>query len=101
MDVPSASVDPPFRVFAVHGGPGSGKGTLCAVMKEKHSVGHIVHLSVGDVLRAELQKPDSPYAQTIRGNMSEGRVGPPHITVALLKAAMADAIASVVHYSSS
>lgn len=37
--------------YFVLGGPGSGKGTLCATLVEQHG---FVHLSAGDLLRAEV-----------------------------------------------
>jgi UMP-CMP kinase len=37
-------------VFFILGGPGSGKGTQCAKLSEKHG---FVHLSAGDLLREE------------------------------------------------
>ena len=41
---------PEFRVVFVLGGPGSGKGTMCAKIVDKYGW---VHLSAGDLLRAE------------------------------------------------
>ena len=38
------------EVFFVLGGPGSGKGTQCALLVERKG---FVHLSAGDLLRAE------------------------------------------------
>jgi UMP-CMP kinase len=73
-------------VIFVLGGPGAGKGTQCTILKNKY---HVQHLSIGDVLRAELEKPESEYAHIIRQNMSEGRIGPPQITISLLRAALA------------
>ena len=37
--------------YFVLGGPGSGKGTLCSKLVEDHG---FVHLSAGDLLRAEV-----------------------------------------------
>lgn len=42
----------PAQVVFVLGGPGSGKGTQCALLAEDESLG-FVHLSAGDLLRAE------------------------------------------------
>ena len=41
----------PHVVFVL-GGPGSGKGTQCALIAEDEALGY-VHLSAGDLLRAE------------------------------------------------
>lgn len=43
-------------------------------------------------MRAEMDKPESPHAGTIRANMSAGRVGPPELTVGLLRQRMELAI---------
>jgi hypothetical protein len=74
-----------WTIIFVLGGPGVGKGTQCKKLTEEYQ---ICHLSVGDVLRAETTKAGSEYAEIILGNMREGRVGPPQITVSLLEAAM-------------
>jgi UMP-CMP kinase len=68
-------------VISVLGGPGSGKGTQCGRIAREHGV---AHLSVRDVLRAEIARPDSPYAAIIEDNIRNGRVGPKEITVELL-----------------
>jgi adenylate kinase family enzyme len=39
-------------IIFVIGGPGSGKGTICARLAEDH---HFMHVSVGDILRSEVQ----------------------------------------------
>lgn len=44
--------DPTPRVAFVLGGPGSGKGTQCALIAEDEALGY-AHLSAGDLLRAE------------------------------------------------
>ena len=91
------------------GGPGSGKGTQCARIVEKFG---LVHLSTGDLLRAEVKK-ESELGQAIAGIMKEGglvssvsiylkfsAILPVHITytytfqetiVSLLKSAMSEA----------
>jgi|TARA_R110002003_G_scaffold39_14_gene2535 UMP-CMP kinase len=71
-----------ITVISILGGPGSGKGTQCAILQEQY---HCAHFSVGDVLRAEAAKPDSPHANTIKENMESGRVGPKEITVSILR----------------
>jgi UMP-CMP kinase len=74
-----------IEVVFVLGGPGADKGTQSKLIADKY---RICHISVGDVLRTELEDPDSKWAALIRANMAEGRVGPARITVGLLKAAM-------------
>lgn len=69
--------------------PGAGKGTQCK--RAESALLGIHHLSVGEVLRAELNREGSIYGEIIRQNMSAGTVGPMHITVELLKKAMLEA----------
>lgn len=72
-------------VLFVLGGPGAGKGTQCARLAEKHC---LHHLSVGDLLRAERDNPESKFAAVIAHKMKQGTVGPIEITVELLERAM-------------
>ncbi len=77
------------KIFFVLGGPGSGKGTVCArlvadykwvsrTVKELQLNANplqpcrFVHLSAGDLLREEVsQRPDSELSQAINGHMKE------------------------------
>lgn len=79
----------PLKLEAIFvlGGPGAGKGTQCKLLAKKYD---LCHISIGDVLRAELGNPDSEWAPEIRANMAEGRVGPPSMTVRLLIKVMND-----------
>ena len=72
-------------VIYVLGGPGAGKGTLCAEVTREFQ---IKHLSVGDVLRNERDTPGSKYGELIARNMEEGRIGPMEVTVHLLNGAI-------------
>lgn len=74
-----------FRVVFVLGGPGSGKGTLCAKIVETYGW---VHLSAGDLLRAERQDPASKHGELINEYIREGNIVPVEITLALIRAAM-------------
>ncbi|KAJ3283067.1 bifunctional uridylate/adenylate kinase [Borealophlyctis nickersoniae] len=76
--------DDTFVVFVL-GGPGAGKGTQCAKLVEDFG---FVHLSAGDLLRAEQNRPDSQYGDLIRTYIKEGRIVPMEITIALLHNAM-------------
>lgn len=49
-------------VIFVLGGPGSGKGTQCAKLVNDLK---FVHLSAGDLLRAERQRKGSPFGELI------------------------------------
>lgn len=71
-----------LKVIGVLGGPGSGKGTQCQWLARTFKVQHI---SIGDVLRAEMNRPQSPHAAIIRQNMLSGTVGPKEVTVGILK----------------
>ena len=77
-------------VVFILGGPGSGKGTQSANLVRDYA---FVHLSAGDLLRAEQNRPGSQYADLIRTYIREGTIIPMEITVALLSNAMADALA--------
>lgn len=72
------------------GGPGSGKGTQSARLVRDYA---FTHLSAGDLLRAEQNRPGSQYGDLIRSYILEGTIVPMEITVALLSNAMADALA--------
>ncbi|KAI0003315.1 UMP-CMP kinase [Russula compacta] len=72
-------------VIFVLGGPGAGKGTQCTLLVEKFNFSH---LSAGDLLRAEQERPDSQYGDLIRDCIREGLIVPMHVTVKLLENAM-------------
>lgn len=76
------------RVIFVLGGPGVGKGTQCSALTQASECNSYVHLSAGDLLRAERSRPDSPYAAIINHNIRQGTIVPYQITIDLLKAAM-------------
>jgi UMP-CMP kinase len=75
----------------VLGGPGAGKGTQCARLVHDY---HFTHLSAGDLLRAEQDRPGSQYGQLIRDCIKNGDIVPMEVTVALLENAMRDTIAA-------
>lgn len=62
----------PLVVFIL-GGPGSGKGTQCNMIKEHFK---FVHLSAGDLLREERQNPHSKDGQLIEECIVEGKIVP-------------------------
>ena len=72
-------------VTFVLGGPGCGKGTLCQMIVKKYP--DIVHLSAGDLLRAE-GKTNSDQAKIINDLINQGKVVPVKISCGLLKKAM-------------
>ncbi|KAF8582206.1 UMP-CMP kinase [Ramaria rubella] len=76
-------------VIFVLGGPGAGKGTLCSLLVKGYD---FVHLSAGDLLRAEQHREGSQYGEIIRTCIREGTIVPMEITVKLLENAMHDAL---------
>jgi UMP-CMP kinase len=79
---------PSCRIFMVlH----AGKGTQCSLLVEKYNFSH---LSAGDLLRAEQDRPDSQYGDLIRTCISEGTIVPMEVTIKLLENAMRAALES-------
>ena len=70
----------PYYVLFVLGGPGSGKGTQCALLQEKG----FHHLSAGDLLREERSKPGSKEGEMISQFIAEGKIVPAELTIRLL-----------------
>ena len=77
-----------FRVLFVLGGPGAGKGTQCALLAQHYPA---VHLSVGELLRHEQTKLDSPHRELIERTLVAGKIVPVEISLQLLQQAMRDA----------
>lgn len=78
-------------VFFVLGGPGAGKGTQCANLVREYG---FKHLSAGDLLREEQDRPGSQYGDMIRDIIREGQIVSMKITIKLLEAAITRAIES-------
>lgn len=76
-------------VIFVLGGPGAGKGTQSEKMVRDYG---FVHLSAGDLLRAEQDRKGSKYGDMIRTHIREGKIVPMEVTVALLENAMREEI---------
>eukprot|EP00931_Biecheleriopsis_adriatica_P038098 TRINITY_DN2184_c0_g1_i1.p1 TRINITY_DN2184_c0_g1~~TRINITY_DN2184_c0_g1_i1.p1 ORF type:complete len:1777 (-),score=465.99 TRINITY_DN2184_c0_g1_i1:6-5336(-) len=74
----------PSVVFVL-GGPGAGKGTQCSRICEMFPY---THLSAGDLLREERNRPGSEYGDLINNYIKEGKLVPVEITVMLLQKAM-------------
>ena len=81
-----------ITVVYVLGGPGAGKGTQCAKLIDEKD---FVHLSAGDLLRAEQQREGSKVGQLIKEYIKEGTIVPMEVTIGLLKAAMQEVRAHV------
>jgi len=85
-----ASKTSPIIIFVL-GGPGSGKGTQCELLTERYDC---VHLSAGDLLRAEQSKEGSPFSELINSCITNGKIVPVAITCQLIVQAMDDVIKS-------
>lgn len=65
-----------------------GKGTQSDLLKENYPC---VHLSAGELLRAETTKEDSPHKELIESCLVSGNIVPVEISLSLLEAAMKEA----------
>ncbi|KAL8759797.1 MAG: hypothetical protein Q9199_000521 [Rusavskia elegans] len=78
-----------ISVIFVLGGPGAGKGTQCANLVRDYG---FKHLSAGDLLRAEQDRPDSQFGNMIKEYIADGKIVPMEVTVQLLENAMTEEI---------
>lgn len=69
----------------VLGGPGAGKGTACEFLVKEHG---LVHLSAGDLLRAERKRQGSEFGELIESYIKDGKIVPIEITCKLLENAI-------------
>src|SRR5881398_1075765 len=76
-------------VIFVLGGPGAGKGTQCAKLVADYG---FKHLSAGDLLREEQDRPGSEFGEMIKAYIKEGTIVPMEVTVQLLENAMKHSI---------
>lgn len=83
-DEPAPEPQGPPQVVFVLGGPGAGKGTMCARVVDEFG---FVHLSAGDLLRAE-RKSGSELGDMIEEYIKEGKIVPAEVTTRLLDEAM-------------
>ncbi|KAH7132460.1 UMP-CMP kinase-like protein [Dendryphion nanum] len=72
-------------VLFVLGGPGAGKGTQCAKLVTDYG---FKHLSAGDLLREEQDRPGSQFGEMIKTYIKEGTIVPMEVTIKLLENAM-------------
>ena len=72
-------------VIFVLGGPGAGKGTQCSKLVAEHG---FTHLSAGDLLRAEQERPGSQFGELIKDYIKNGQIVPMEVTIKLLENAM-------------
>lgn len=73
------------EVVFVLGAPGAGKGTQCSYISKEYD---FVHLSAGDLLREERQRPGSEYGEMIEQKIRNGEIVPVEVTCSLLHNAM-------------
>ena len=73
------------RILFVLGGPGAGKGTQSELLSKEFG---IIHLSAGDLLRAERNNKNSVHGALIDACMSEGKIVPVAISLQLLRNAI-------------
>ena len=94
--VAPASSARPTALFVL-GGPGSGKGTQCARLVSEFG---FVHLSTGDLLRAETSKKSgrSETGELIAQCIAEGKLVPVQLIVALLDSAIQAAVSEGQRY---
>lgn len=72
-------------VVFVLGAPGAGKGTQCTYIANEYG---FVHLSAGDLLREERQRPGSEFGEMIEEKIRNGAIVPVEVTCSLLHKAM-------------
>ncbi|WVF65483.1 hypothetical protein IAT40_000211 [Kwoniella sp. CBS 6097] len=80
-----------ITVIFVLGGPGAGKGTQCERLVADYG---FKHLSAGDLLREERNRPGSTYGELITDCIKEGKIVPQEVTIKLLENAMSATLAS-------
>lgn len=73
------------EVVFVLGAPGAGKGTQCTFISKEYD---FVHLSAGDLLREERQRPGSEYGEMIEEKIRNGEIVPVEVTCSLIHKAM-------------
>lgn len=78
------------RIVFVLGAPGAGKGTQCEKIVNEYGY---VHLSAGDLLRAERNRPGSEFAELIEDKIKNGLIIPVAVTCSLIEKAMNEQIA--------
>lgn len=87
-DTPTFSPEQVSVVYVL-GGPGAGKGTQCERLVRDYG---FTHLSAGDLLRAEQDRPDSQFGNMIKEHIKNGEIVPMEVTVQLLENAMTEDI---------
>jgi UMP-CMP kinase len=81
---PLLSQDEATIIFVL-GGPGAGKGTQCERLVRDYG---FKHLSAGDLLREEQNRPGSQFGELIKTYIKEGQIVPMEVTIQLLENAI-------------
>jgi hypothetical protein len=81
LPFPHAILGSSLNTFLRH----PGKGTQSSLLVEKYNFSH---LSAGDLLRAEQERPGSEYGELIQTCIREGTIVPMRVTIKLLENAM-------------
>jgi len=76
------------KIIFIVGGPGSGKGTQCDMLKDRFN---LTHLSSGDLLRAEVAS-GSPLGKSLLATMERGELVTLETVLDILEAAMMRAL---------
>jgi len=76
------------QLIMLLGGPGVGKGTQCSLLAQEFGLHHI---SVGDLLRTEAARPESPYHDFIPESIQKSILLPAQLTTQLLEQAIGQA----------
>jgi UMP-CMP kinase len=74
-----------ITIIFVLGGPGAGKGTQCECLIRDYD---FKHLSAGDLLREEQDRPGSQFGDMIKEYLRDGKIVPSEVTVRLLENAI-------------
>jgi len=75
------STDSKLKRLIIAGPPAGGKGTQCEFLREKYD---LVHLSTGDLLRAEV-KEGTQLGKEAKGFMDRGELVPNHLLIGVVK----------------
>jgi UMP-CMP kinase len=76
---------PAQQIIFIWGPPGAGKGSLCSKLSSKFG---FIHLSVGELLRREIESSGSEYGELLRGFVEDGKVTPVEVTCRIVDRAM-------------
>jgi UMP-CMP kinase len=82
---------PDVTTVCIVGPPGAGKGTQCEMLARLFS--YITHISIGQIMRDEMNRPDSPFAQQIRQAQESGALGSIEVSFGVLRKTLFELVA--------